>query len=318
MRILIAEDDPGSRLILQMAVEQFGHECLIAEDGLEAWTLFRSAQVEVIISDWMMPGMDGIELCRRVRSLARSTYTYFIFVTALVHKSDVLQGIEVGADDYLTKPLDPEELQIRLLVASRITGLHRQMAEQAEQLETLNRQLFQQGRTDPLTQLGNRLRLREDLDMLQARALQYGQTYCAVLCDIDLFKMYNDSYGHLAGDEVLRAVASTILESCRSGDAAYRYGGEEFLLILPVQTLEVAGFVADRLRQAVADLAIAHPANVPAQVVTISAGISMLSSGEDKTVAAWLKEADDALYRAKHYGRNQVVMHGQQVIANTG
>ncbi|MGH8501138.1 MAG: diguanylate cyclase domain-containing protein [Gammaproteobacteria bacterium] len=312
MRVLIAEDDPGSLLILEMAVAQFDHDCQVAEDGAKAWMLFQNAQFDVVISDWMMPGMDGIELCRRIRAFARPTYTYFIFLTALAHKSDVLTGIEAGADDYLTKPLDAEELQIRLLVASRITALHRQMADQARQLELLNGRLFEQGRTDSLTQLGNRLRLREDLDLIGARVLSdEGQTYCAIICDVDLFKMYNDSYGHPAGDEVLRTVADTIRACCRDGDASYRYGGEEFLIILLEQTLEIATLVAERLRAAVAAREIEHKANAPKQVVTISAGVSLLASGEQKAVAAWLKEADDALYRAKQQGRNQVAVHGQ-------
>lgn len=311
MRVLIAEDDPSSLLILQTAVEQFEHECEAAEDGAKAWTLFESAPFDVVISDWMMPGIDGIELCRRVRTLARPAYTYFIFLTALAHKSDILEGIEAGADDYLTKPLDAEELQIRLLVASRITGLHRHMAEQAQQLEILNSQLYTQAHTDALTRLGNRLRLREDLDILSARAPGDGQNYCAVICDVDLFKMYNDAYGHPAGDEVLRTVADTIRAYCRGRDAAYRYGGEEFLLILPEQTLENAASIANRLRMAIAGQRIAHRANMPGQVVTISAGASILMAGESKTVAAWLKEADDSLYQAKQQGRNRVVIHRQ-------
>lgn len=287
MRILIAEDDPGSLLILQMAVAQFDHECETAEDGAKAWTLFQGAPFDVVISDWMMPDMDGIELCRRVRALARPTYTYFVFLTAMAQKSAVLAGIEAGADDYLVKPLDADELRIRLLVASRITALHRQMAEQARQLELLNGQLFEQGRTDSLTQLGNRLRLREDLDVIGARALSdEGQNYCAIICDVDQFKMYNDSYGHPAGDEVLRTIADTIRACCRDGDAAYRYGGEEFLIILPEQTLETAALVAERLRGAVAARAIEHKANTPRHVVTISAGASLLASGEQKAVAA--------------------------------
>jgi len=132
-----------------------------------------------------------------------------------------------------------------------------------------------------------------------------------VLCDIDLFKMYNDTYGHPAGDDVLRTVADTIRACCRTGDAAYRYGGEEFLLILPDTDLQTAGAIADRLHKAVANLAIAHRVNAPTYMITISAGVALLAAGEDKTVATWLKEADDALYRAKQQGRNQVAMHGQ-------
>jgi len=310
VRVLIAEDDPSSLLILQMAVARFDHDCEVAEDGASAWMLYQTAQFDVVISDWMMPGIDGIELCRRIRALARPAYTYFIFLTALTRKSDVLTGIEAGADDYLIKPLDAEELQVRLSVASRITALHRQMADQSRQLELLNGQLFEQGRTDALTQLGNRLRLREHLDSLTAGATGEGRDYCAVICDVDLFKMYNDTYGHPAGDEVLRTVADTIRECCRAGDTAYRYGGEEFLIILPEQTLAYAAVIADRLRLAIAGRAMAHRANTPGHVVTISAGVSTLPVGQSKTVAAWLKEADDALYRAKQQGRNQVAIYG--------
>ena len=306
MRILVAEDYAASREIFEAAVVSLGHECVVAADGEEAWRLFETVDVDAVISDRMMPGMNGIELCRRIRACGRDTYTYFIFLTVFDKKADILSGMEAGADDYLLKPLDLDELKMRLLVASRVTSLHRQLSRQSVQLERLNRQLFDQSRTDPLTQLGSRLKLSEDLESITARADRYGHSCCAVMCDIDFFKAYNDSKGHLAGDEVLQAVARALMNAARSGDQVYRYGGEEFLILLPEQSLDAGLVAAERYRQAVEALAIPHDSNPTDNVVTISAGVALLSHSGGKSVAAWLNEADAALYRAKQLGRNQV------------
>lgn len=313
MKILVAEDDAVSRTILRRAVEKLGHECLVAEDGRAAWEIFCAEPwVDVIISDWMMPEVDGLELCRMVREEERGSrgraYTYFIFLTALGDRDHLLMGLEAGADDYLSKPLDRDELGMRLISADRVTELHRQLAFQNDELEKLNRMLFEQSRQDPLTRLGNRLRMREDLEALQSRAERYGHDYAVVLCDVDHFKAYNDSYGHLAGDDVLQRVSAAISSSLRGGDAAYRYGGEEFLIVLPEQTVEAAVTIADRLRQTIEDLAIPHDANPPGNVITISAGVAAFSSSGAPDDL--LKEADTALYTAKKAGRNQVASEG--------
>jgi two-component system, cell cycle response regulator len=307
VRILIAEDDAVSRMILRRAVEKIGHECLAAADGEEAWDLYKeNPDLDAIISDWMMPGMDGLELCRLVRGEGRAAYTYFIFLTALGDKEHLLMGLEAGADDYLSKPLDRDELQVRLISASRVTELHRRLAIQNEELEELNRRLFEQSREDPLTCLGNRLRLREELETLRARAERYGHSYSVVLCDVDFFKSYNDRYGHIAGDEVLVKVAREITEGRRSGDTAYRFGGEEFLIVLPEQPLEAAAAVAERLRLSVEALRIPHESKDPPGWVTISAGVAALRPGDPKSPDDLLSEADAALYRAKEAGRNRV------------
>lgn len=168
MRVLLAEDDAVSLLILRRAVEKLGHECLAAENGEDAWQTYKeNPDVGVIISDWMMPGVDGLELCRRVREEEREGYTYFIFLTALGDKEHLLMGFEAGADDYLSKPLDREELQVRMISAGRLTKLHQQLAEQRSELEKLNSRLTDQARTDHLTGLGNRLRMQEDLEVLR-------------------------------------------------------------------------------------------------------------------------------------------------------
>jgi diguanylate cyclase (GGDEF)-like protein len=310
LKILVAEDDAVSRTILRRAVEKLGHECLATEDGRKAWEIFESEpEVDVIISDWMMPEVDGLQLCRMVRTGEQEGkgrgYTYFIFLTALGDRDHLLQGLEAGADDYLSKPLDRDELGMRLTSALRVTKLHRRLALQNNELEKLNRMLFEQSHKDPLTTLGNRLRMREDLEALHARAKRYGHNYAAILCDVDHFKAYNDRHGHLAGDEVLQQVSGAISSSLRGADTAYRYGGEEFLIMLPEQDVEAATAVADRLRRAIEDLGIPHEANEGADVVTISAGVAALSiPGEDPDHL--LREADEALYAAKQSGRNRV------------
>ncbi len=301
----MAEDDAVSRMIVQRAVQKFGHEVLAAEDGRAAWDLYReSSGVDAIISDWMMPDMDGLELCRRVRAAERDAqggYTYFIFLTALGDRDHLLQGLEAGADDYLSKPLDRDELGMRLTSALRVTDLHHRLAFH-------NRMLFEQSRKDPLTSLGNRLRLREDLEVMGGRAERYGHSYAIMLCDVDNFKAYNDRYGHLAGDETLRRISGTISSTLRGGDAAYRYGGEEFLVLLPEQAMESAVAIADRLRHTVEGMEIPHEDNPPDNVVTISAGVAVLSRSGDTD--GLLKQADAALYAAKEAGRNRVARAG--------
>src|SRR5260370_13408228 len=286
MRILVAEDNAASSEIFKAAVISLGHECVVATGGEEAWHLFETVDVDAVISDRVMPGMDGVELCRRIRASRRDAYTYFVFLTVLDKKADVRIGMEAGADDYLVKPLDIDELKMRLLVASRVTSLHRQLSQQSAQLERLNRQLFEQSRTDPLTQLGSRLKLSEDLENIHARANRYGHTYCAIMCDVDFFKAYNDSKGHLPGDEVLRAVARALRNTARSGDQLYRYGGDEFMILLPEQSLDAGLAAAERYRKAIEELAIPHDSSPANNVVTISAGVAVLSHSEGKSVGA--------------------------------
>ena len=310
---MIAEDDAVSLLILRRAVEKLGHECLTAGDGEEAWRIYKeNPDLDVVISDWMMPVVDGLELCRRIRGGKEERYTYFIFLTALGDKEHLLMGFEAGADDHLSKPLDRDELEVRLISARRLTKLHQQLAEQRVELEKLNTRLADQARTDPLTGLGNRLRMQEDLEILRVRAGRYDQTYCTILLDIDSFKSYNDTHGHPAGDEVLRKIAKAIESHCRSGDTAYRYGGEEFLIILPEQSLETGAKVAGRLRRAVEKLHIPHEAKGSSGVITLSLGLSILESGTDKSPEALLEEADEALYQAKEDGRNRVFTYSTE------
>lgn len=306
MRILIAEHDSTSRLILEAALAQLGHEFLSAKDGEEAWRLFQATKVDAVISDRSMPGIDGLELFRRIRTTGDGPYVYFIFLTSLGADVAAEHGMLTGADDYLTKPLNERELIARLTVASRITALYREMAAQKSKLESLNDQLFTQARLDALTQIGTRVKLRDELEAIARRVTDKGATYSAVMCDIDYFKRYNDTYGHIEGDEVLRAAARALMDGSGPRDQIYRYGGEEFLIILPGGQIEDGFTCAERHRTAVERLAIPHGGS-PHRVLTISAGVAAFSGTDRGGVKDWLERADAALYRAKQMGRNRVV-----------
>jgi diguanylate cyclase (GGDEF)-like protein len=231
-------------------------------------------------------------------------YTYFIFVTSSGDKRRIEDANEAGADDYLVKPLAADQLAVRLVVAERITRLHRRLAAQQAQLEVLNRQLFDQARIDPLTRLGSRLKLREDLDLLAGQAGGHAGPVCALMCDVDFFKKYNDTCGHLAGDKVLERVATTLIGGLGPADRGYRFGGEEFLLLLDGVSLQAGCRAAERHRRAVEALDIAHTASTEHRV-TISVGVAQWRPGEEP-IGAWLKAADSALYQAKSLGRSQV------------
>jgi diguanylate cyclase (GGDEF)-like protein len=297
MHVLIADDDPGTRLLVSSCVERLGHRCTIAADGAEAWRLYQQDTPEVVITDWEMPGMNGTALSRAIRARGDGSYAYVIVLTGAADEEAARTTMEAGADDLLLKPPDLAQLERKLIAAGRVTALHRRLHEDA--------------RHDTLTGLGNRLRLAEDLEALCGRVERYGHSYCVALFDIDDFKGYNDAAGHLAGDAALRAVAGALQQQIRTGDAVYRYGGEEFLVLLPEQSLESAGLAAERLHAAVGELRLPHPSG---GVVTVSAGVAGL--GEKTTRPDHVFElADQALYRAKQGGRNRVEVHGNDAEA---
>lgn len=307
MKIVIAEDDLVSRKLLERAVTKLGYPCHVASDGEEAWELYEKHAPEVIISDWMMPRLDGIDLCRRLRESQGSGYTYFILLTSLTDKEDRLRGMQAGADDYLTKPLDLDELQLRMIAARRITALHKKLARQATELERINLALYEDGRVDSLTQIGNRRMMEENLERVHAECRRYDRHFAVALFDIDFFKKYNDTCGHPAGDETLRAVAGALSEGCRAEDSVYRYGGEEFLAVLPGQDLKTGVLAAERLRSRVEALGLPHPGKTPPGTVTVSGGVACSTGASDLDAVAMVERADQALYQAKESGRNRVL-----------
>jgi diguanylate cyclase (GGDEF)-like protein len=305
LNVLVVEDEDVSRRGLEQAVKLLGYQCRSAKDGLEAWQMHESDPADVILSDWKLPRMDGLELCRRLRDTEREgAYTYFIFLTSYGDKEHLLLGMQAGADDYHSKPVDIDELQARLVSAQRVIGLHRRLAEKTLSLRRDSQTSFAVARRDALTGIANRLRMDEDLTTLWSQAARYARPICLAICDIDRFKKYNDHFGHLAGDEVLRRIAQALRDGLRQADGVYRYGGEEFLAVLPEQGLAEAARAMDRVRKKVESFAI--PTVGKPGFVTISVGVAQLDVRRDDSLAEWLGRADAALYGAKNSGRNRV------------
>jgi diguanylate cyclase (GGDEF)-like protein len=304
LQVIVVEDDPASREILCDVVRGLGHGCRSACDGRDAWKMHQAHRADLIIADWQMPLMDGLELCRKVREeeTALPWHTHFILATGRSDRQFV-EGLRGGADEYVTKPVELEELEARIEAAWRVTKVHRELQTRNRALRLDSARNHRAARTDPLTSVFNRLRLEEDLATLEGRGSRYGHRYCAALCDVDEFKAYNDGFGHLAGDEALCRIARTTQKQLRSGDSLYRYGGDEFLIILPEQTLADAKLGVERVRQQIETLGIQHAPTAPSPVLTISAGIAELGAGP---ISDWLLRADAALYQAKRLGRNRV------------
>jgi diguanylate cyclase (GGDEF)-like protein len=311
LHVLVADDEPDARNGLELAVRSLGHVCTVARDGLEAWEMHQVNRADVILADWSMPGLDGIGLCQRVRLDPSLAYVHFIFVTGKSEKVHFIEGMHAGADDYITKPVDLDELEARLEVSRRAVMIQRRRDASSTALRSKSDHNFRTARTDPLTGQSNRLELKEDLEALGLSTRRH--PYSAAICDIDLFKAYNDCFGHLAGDDALRRIAQTVRAALRKSDGFYRYGGEEFLAILPDQALAEATAGMDRARREVEELRILHAPDASMPFVTVSVGIAELSPDFTGGIEDWLHRADSALYSAKTMGRNRVVMEGSSM-----
>ncbi len=292
LRILIAEDQPPAALYLLRTLERIGHQAAVARDGEEAWRIIQEHEVPLLISDWMMPNLDGPGLCRRIRASSSERYTFIILLTSRDRREDRLTGLRAGADDFLIKPPDPDELAVRLEIAERILAVHNQLAQQ-------NAQLVELATVDELTGTKNRRRFREDLELLFGQADRLHSPLSLIMIDLDHFKQYNDSFGHPAGDEVLHWSGSILRTAVRAHDIVARYGGEEFVVLLPATDAVAAIEVAERLRSAVACRPWPHCR------ITASLGVSTASAATPDA-AALVDQADQALYYSKLSGRNQV------------
>ncbi len=300
MRVLIAEDDPISRRVLQATLNRWGYEVLVACDGAEAWEIYQKDDPpKLAILDWMMPKLDGSEVCRKIREMGSSDYTYIILLTAKGRKEDIIAGLDAGADDYIVKPFDSGELQVRLRAASRILKLQADLLDAHEALRI-------QATHDSLTGLFNRPAVLEIFHKEISRVQREDHDTGVILADIDHFKKINDTFGHRAGDAVLNAVARQMGSSMRDYDAVGRYGGEEFLLIMPGCNAASSLERADAIRHAVAD----SPVKVSGQVipVSLSMGVAICTPTGNTNAEALIHAADEAMYQAKAGGRNQVVL----------
>jgi diguanylate cyclase (GGDEF)-like protein len=298
--VLIAEDDPLSRRILESWFKKWDYRVTAVENGLAAWEVLQKEDApQLVILDWMMPGMDGIELCRRIRSLDQAVYRYVLLLTAKDDKQDVVAGLEAGADDYLTKPFDVDELRARVRAGKRILDLQAALirAQGALQFEAAH---------DRLTGIWNRGAILDLLIGETERSRRSNGSLGVIMVDVDFFKQVNDTHGHLVGDAVLREVGRRLATTLRSYDSVGRYGGEEFLIIVPGCDALNLVVTAERLRCRIADQPIETSAGpVP---VTVSLGLVSAQSNESRLIdpEALLHDADAALYTAKARGRNRV------------
>jgi two-component system cell cycle response regulator len=308
LRVLIAEDSEVDRFLMHGVVKALGHEAAVAGNGDDAWEEYRRAGADVVISDWLMQGMQGDELCRRVRA-EPGPYTYFVMVTGLEDPETIREGMQAGADDFLTKPLDEAALEALLVAAERVTALHGQLAAERAELERDNSRLMVNTGRDPLTGLPDRKRMAEDLDLVGAEVDRYGASCWLALCDIDNFRAFNASEGHTAGDDVLRAVAGAFQAGARKADRVYRHGGGRLMVLMTEQDREGAALGAERLRTLVERLEIDHRES-PAGVVTVSIGVAGTMGAEPTDAPDLIRRAGMALGIAKQGGRNRVVVDG--------
>jgi two-component system cell cycle response regulator len=298
VKILIAEDDAISRRLLDTILRKWGYDVVISHDGTQAWDeLQKDDSPRLAILDWMMPGMDGVEVCGKVRDRTGSPYVYILLLSAKSQREDLVKGLESGADDYITKPFDANELKVRLRAGRRILDLQ-------EQLMSAQEALRDQASRDPLTGIWNRNTIFDVFRRELARAQREEAQISIVMLDIDHFKDLNDTHGHMAGDAVLREFTRRIANSLRPYDGVGRYGGEEFLVVLPGCELESAMKHAERLRALMADTPF--DTSEGRHTVTCSLGVASTCSAPLNDMDSLIRSADAALYRAKRNGRNRV------------
>ena len=291
MSILLVEDSLIDARMIGTYLSEWGLDYISVESGSEAWDLLQAPDgPRLVLLDWVLPGIDGIELCRRIRALGTNgTYIYAVMLTAKDRKQDLLTAMAAGADDYLSKPVDPSELRARVLAGKRIIDLQQSLRFAATH--------------DFLTKILNRAEILAALKRELSRSKRDGKPAAVILADVDHFKQINDNLGHAAGDEVLKEIARRLKSELRPYDLVGRYGGEEFLLVLPSCNLVTAIRRADEIRFLISrDVVMTPFAKIP---VTVSMGITASCSNFDN-VEELLQQADVALYQAKEKGRNCV------------
>ena len=292
VKILLVDDSKLDRARVSECLEESGFDFVTAENGTDAWEILQAPDAPTFaLLDWVMPGFDGIELCRRIRTLgSNGTYIYTVMLTAKDRKKNLLTAMEAGADDYLAKPVDPSELRARILVGKRILDLQQCLRFSATH--------------DFLTNLLSRAEILASLERELVRTQREGRPAGVIMADVDGFKQINDTLGHPAGDAVLAEVARRLKSDLRLYDVAGRYGGEEFILVLPGCDLHTAARRADEIRRLVSRDPVVTPAG--ALSVTVSMGVTVTGCDLDTTLETLLQSADAALYRAKKAGRNRV------------
>jgi diguanylate cyclase (GGDEF)-like protein len=303
-QILIAEDDPVSRSMLEILLSQEGFSCISAKNGREALKLYKLHRFQIVITDWLMPEMDGTDLCKAIRNEENEGYTFIILITARSTPEALIEGLEAGADDYIVKPLNPAELRVRLKGAQRILNLESSLQRSMAEVHELSIR-------DALTGAFNRGYLDQQLANEVLRADRYRHPLSLILCDLDHFKLINDTHGHQVGDEVLKHCVRNISSSIRNNiDWVARYGGEEFLIALPETDSAGCSIVAERMRERISK-SLDIP-DYPDIKVSASFGtVTLLPDSHPVRISAadLIQSADTCLYQAKQSGRNCVVTH---------
>lgn len=301
-QILLVDDDLMSLSLLQDYLELEGYSYVTAANGREALELFNAQPFSIVITDWLMPEMDGIALCRAIRSQNSDHYTFIILLTCRNSQEELIEGLEAGADDYIIKPVHPAELRVRLKGCRRILDLEHSLKQSLAEIRELSIH-------DPLTGAFNRGYLDRQLGHEVGRAYRYKHPLSLIMCDLDHFKLVNDTYGHLAGDEVLKRCVQNITRSIRNNiDWVARYGGEEFVIVLPETDAAGCSVVAERIREQIAVSPEGSTLRISASLGTVT----LLPEHQTaRTSAADLvQRADICLYQAKQSGRNRVVAEG--------
>lgn len=300
-RILLVDDEPTQRLILARMLRRAGYEVETADNGREALAKHQSGYYQLLITDWEMPEMDGIALCRELRSSQVEGYVYTILLTGRASTEHVVAGLRAGADDYLTKPVIEAELIARLSTGKRIVTLERSLRAVNEE----NRRL---SITDQLTGALNRRYLMEQLPHEIDRASRYGRNLSVIMCDVDHFKQINDTHGHQVGDDALRWFRERLQHEVRSSDWLARYGGEEFMIVLPETCVANAAKLADKLRERLA--ASVFCLGTAQLRVTASFGVSGWAGAvpRDSKLDALISRCDAGVYASKAAGRNRVTV----------
>ncbi len=291
MRILIVDDDHFQRALLEMVVKKTGYEVVTAQDGAIAWKMMEEERFRMVITDWLMEGMDGIELIKRIRAADWPGYTYTLLITAREGRASIIDGLRSGADDYLAKPFDEDELLARIAIGERVLKLEDKLVEQAQR--------------DALTGLFNRRALYDHVRREMHRSARNGLSLGLIMADIDHFKNINDTWGHISGDRVLVHLAGIMREATRVYDHIGRWGGEEFLILLPESDYEKTRIVAERIRSSV-EVSPAVAINGQEVHLTVSLGFGAFVPGREvQEIEPMISAVDDALYQAKASGRNQ-------------
>ena len=297
-KILVVEDDAVTRARLAFLLRKNGYTVEIAEDGDDGWTKFQSGYYPIVLTDWSMPGLSGPQLCAKVRDYEGELYTYLILITGQTEKSKVTEGLEAGADDYVTKPFDSGELLARLRTGRRILDLQASMREAQRRLQEL-------ASRDGLTGVLNRRALEERVSEAYNYFVRRGTPLSLAMLDLDHFKRINDSHGHQAGDDVLKEAAARVSDAVREYDAVGRYGGEEFMVLLPDTPEVEAQVIAERIRSSIADRPI-ETRDGGTIAATVSIGVATVAPGFPGHIKDVIECADAALYEAKRGGRNRV------------